>query len=472
MLTDDREQLPSVLLMSDMENAEVKKHVAAIHINNKLSLLQHKIANILLLYAYDDLLCREVHTIKINSLARLAGFDSNDYDALKKALTALAETTIQWNILDQSGKNGQWGVSTMLAQAVIERGVCRYAYSPELRKKLYNPEVYARINILIQRTFSSGYALKLYENCIRYRGTGSTGWWSIDTFKTLLGLSVDEYEKFKDLNKWIIKPSLNQINQHSDILIEAEYKRQKRRIVALRFHIKTNPQLSIPLSIRNQLLSEGDSEALLELNQELAKSDGVKSPLERLQKFGFTEKQSQAALKKYGDAYVMENLDIVERDYLAGKVQTLPAYTRSALQADYRPRLSRIEQAQHQGTVSAREQTLKREKASEALKHLQRDFRRARLQAALEQTSPQEHEVLRTRFQEANQANPLFRRWFKQGFDHPVIQSLFRAFASDELLTDPDEGEFIHFVSEQGYDLNTLHQEAGMSVANASSALG
>ncbi|MEZ5583434.1 MAG: replication initiation protein [Candidatus Competibacteraceae bacterium] len=337
-------------------------------------------------------------------------------------------------------------------------------------QKLYNPEVYARINILIQRTFSSGYALKLYENCIRYRGTGSTGWWSIDTFKTLLGLSTDEYEKFKDLNKWIIKPSLNQINQHSDILIEAEYKRQKRRIVALRFHVKTNPQLSIPLSIRNQLLSEGDSTALLELNQELAKD--TESPLVRLQKFGFTEKQAQAALKKYGDVYVMENLDIVERDYLAGKVQTLPAYTRSALQADYRPKLSRIEQAQHQGAVSVREQTLKREKASEALEHLQRDFRRARLQAALEQISPQEHEVLRTRFQEANQSNPLFRRWFRQGFDHPVIQSLFRAFVSEELLTETDEDEFDHFVNEQGYELNTLRREAGVAVASVSSVLG
>lgn len=456
--------------MSDMENAEIKKHVAAIHINNKLSLLQHKIANILLLYAYDDLLTREVHAIKINSLARLAGFDSNDHDVLKKALTALAETSIQWNILDSAGKNGQWGVSTLLAQAVIERGICRYAYSPELRRKLYNPEVYARINILIQRTFSSGYALKLYENCIRYRGTGSTGWWSISTFKALLGLAESEYEKFKDLNKWIIKPSVNQINQHSDILIEVEYQREKRRIVALRFQIKASPQLSIPLSIRSQLMSEADTEALLDLNRDLSQPRATRPVVERLQEFGFSEKQAQAALKKHGEAYVTENLDIVESDYLAGKVQVLPAYTRSALREDYRPKLSRLEQSRQPsnkaiGTNVAEEsdntETINSDNARDMLESLQRDFRKARLQALLEKLPAPEFDLLRMQFEETNKANPLFRRWLKKGFDHPVIQSLFRAFASEKLLKEPAESEFSQFADAQGIDLESLRSEAG-----------
>ncbi|MCP5420358.1 MAG: replication initiation protein [Gammaproteobacteria bacterium] len=448
--------------MSDMENAEVKKHVAAIHINNKLSLLQHKIANILLLYAYDDLLTREVHSIKITSLARLAGFDSNDHDVLKKALTALAETTIQWNILDSAGKNGQWGVSTLLAQAVIERGACRYAYSPELRRKLYNPEVYARINILIQRTFSSGYALKLYENCIRYRGTGSTGWWTISTFKALLGLGENEYSNFKDLNKWIIKPSVNQVNQHSDILIEVEYKREKRRIVALRFQIKASPQLSIPLSIRSQLSSEADAEALLDLNRELTQSSAPKRVLERLQEFGFSDKQAQAAIKKFGEAYVMENLDIVEKDYLSGKVLVLPAYTRSALQEDYRPKLSRLERVSQVEKGRTDEVAVNRDEAKDTLEGLQRDFRKARLQKVLEELPAHEYESLKLHFEESNKSNPLFRRWLKRGFEHPVMQSLFRAFASEKLLKEPEEDEFVRFAESQAVNLAALRAEAGV----------
>ena len=138
-----------------MENEEVKKHVAAIHIKNTLSLLERKMANILLMNAYEFLPTKTEHTIRIHDLARLAGFDSNNRIVLENALKALAETTLEWNILDSDGKKESWGVTTMLAQAETKKGLCHYAYSPVLSRKLYNPEIYARINLAIQRKFSS-----------------------------------------------------------------------------------------------------------------------------------------------------------------------------------------------------------------------------------------------------------------------------------------------------------------------------
>jgi hypothetical protein len=444
-----RKNKSALVEKKELQRAELKKHIAAIHINNKLSLLQRKIANVLLVNAYDDLLTQETHTIKTSHLALVVGYDSNDWDTLKNALVGLAETSLQGNIPNNSGDE-EWGVSTMLAEAIIERGVCRYSYSPGLRKKLYSPEIYARINLAIQRAFTSGYGLVLYENCTRFRGVGSTGWWSIDTFRALLGLKDDEYSQFKDLNKWVIKPAIKQVNENSDVVVDPEYRRQKRRIVALRFQVKDNPQM--PLSF--PLAKGGTLEPWLE--SELMTSTG--GVIERLQKFGFTFAKARAAVKKHGVEYVAQNLDTVERDYQAGKVTNLPAYTAAALQNDYRPRATALEAEQAERECSRRNAKLSREAQAQQAAQRERlrgEFDKQRLQQALDRLSGEELNALEKRFEQIHKGNPIFRKWFKDGYQNPVIQSLFRAFASDELLAECTEAEFTAWLnrySVQGKD--------------------
>ena len=232
--------------MVDIAERDVKKHVAAVHISNKLTLTQRKASNVLLFNAYDALLSKEKHRIRIKDLAAIIGCDSHNLGPLKEALRGLARTVLEWNILDDKGREKEWGTTTFLAQATIRGGYCTYAYSPELREKLYNPDIYARINLTLQKKFSSGHALALYENCVRFRSVGSTGWIDLITFRQLLGLDESTYyDDFRKLNAKVIKPAIKQINQTSDISLNVEYHRERRRIVALRFEVIDNPQLSI-----------------------------------------------------------------------------------------------------------------------------------------------------------------------------------------------------------------------------------
>ena len=77
-------------------------------------------------------------------------------------------------MLDASGAAGMGGLGAAdLRQA--EGGVCEYAYSPALAEKLHDPKVFALINLNIQRRFTSGHALALYENCYRFVRTGIDG---------------------------------------------------------------------------------------------------------------------------------------------------------------------------------------------------------------------------------------------------------------------------------------------------------
>jgi hypothetical protein len=474
---------------NEIKSNELKKHVGAVHIRNRLSLLQRKVANVLLLNAYENLFDKDVHAISVRHLSEIVGFDSKDIDTLKKSLRRLAETAIEWNLLDNKGKD-VWQVSTMLAEAEISDGECRYAYSRMLREKLYNPEVYARINLAIQRRFSSGHALALYENCARFRSTRSTGWWELVLFRKLMGIEDNEYQNFKDFNKRVVKPAIEQINTQSDISIKVEFKREKRRVVGLRFLIEDNPQLSLKLSVKEQLLSsmnEGlvvDSSSTLpphlpEVNEDGPPVETVdpksrdmerEKTLYRMKQFGLTDKIAKLSLEQNSLSYIEDNLDIVESNYKAGKVDNLPAYTAAALKNDYRqvpiPLAIDTEAAKREIDATA----FAKKNAQEALKRLRTAFYKNRLFNALNQLDEHKRAELEDNFWQTHLRNPLIRKFKNSGLEHPVVNSVFLSFISENLINQQDNPEisvqFAAFVEEQGENLETLQAMVGKEVEN------
>ena len=154
------DDIPKNQLTGSLRRGAVKKHVAAIHVSGKLTLLQRKLSNVLLLNAYDTL--REASSFQMDArtLCMLVGYNSNDFETLKASLRGLAETVAEWDMLDEAGQQ-EWGVSSLLSYAKLKGGVCEYAYSPALAEKLADPKVFALINLNIQRRFTSGHALAL-----------------------------------------------------------------------------------------------------------------------------------------------------------------------------------------------------------------------------------------------------------------------------------------------------------------------
>ena len=232
-------------LTGALRRGDVKKNVAAIHVSGKLTLLQRKLSNVLLLNAYDTLIHNPTHRIDARTLCTMVGYNSNDMETLKASLRGLVETLAEWDMLDENGQQ-EWGVSSLLAYAKLKGGVCEYSYSSALAEKLHDPKVFALINLNIQRRFTSGHALALYENCYRFVRTGSTGWWPLDLFRRLMGVDDSAYyEVFKHLNAKIIKPAVAEVNKTSNIILTPETRKMGRAVTDIRFKIAKNPQLAI-----------------------------------------------------------------------------------------------------------------------------------------------------------------------------------------------------------------------------------
>ena len=231
---------------------EVVKASPAIQIQNKISLLQRRAWNVLLANAYNELPYEEIHRVSIVELAAKLGFDSKNEDYLKEMLRGLRSCEVQWNLLDKD-KKGKWGVAGLLASVEIADGICTYAFAPHLRLGLYNPRVYARLNLRLQNRFKRQYALVLWELCFDYfdseRDQGETPFITLNMLRDLLGIESEEYPAFSILNRAVIKPALKEINKETDYFVEVEQKRIGRRIGELKFRISKVRQFPVQESL-------------------------------------------------------------------------------------------------------------------------------------------------------------------------------------------------------------------------------
>ena len=100
-------------------------------------------------------------SVSLNLAAKLRlGTGNQDY--LKDVLRSLRFCEVEWNLLNKDNKQ-VWGIAGLLASVEIEDGICSYEFPKPLRLKLYNPRVYAKLNLHLQNQFKS-------RSCVGFMG--------------------------------------------------------------------------------------------------------------------------------------------------------------------------------------------------------------------------------------------------------------------------------------------------------------
>ncbi|UWR28319.1 replication initiation protein (plasmid) [Sulfitobacter sp. S223] len=380
----------------------LKKHVAAIHIGAKLSLLQRKLVNALLYNAYEGLLTSREHQINASVLCEMIGFDSNNTNYLKASLKGLMETVVEFDVLEDDGKSS-WEAMVLLPYVKLKDGVCTYRYEQALAEKLYHPDVYSKINLSVLRDMNSAHALVLYENCYRYVDIAHTPWWDVDVFRKLM--SVDQmisYKQFKLLNRAVIQPAMKEVNELSNIQLELETKRKGRTVTGLRFIIRPNPQLSlVGMDSEDDVTQMPSYQALL--------AEGISKTLAR------------AWALEHDEQYIFEKLDLASSQAASGKIRSSKAgFLKSAIEEDYHN-----EDAQKKKTLEAaqdRKSTREKlERKLEALKTTQREAETSYrwhtaeiIEEAFQRLSEDEREAVTAEFQ-LSLGSSIYASAFKKG---------------------------------------------------------
>lgn len=279
----------------------LKKSVGAIHSSGNLTLIQRKLANVLLYSAYDNLQTKRTHTIPVSIMCAMLGWEaSHNIDLLKEALAALQETRLEFNLREDGHE--VWESMTMLSYAHIKGGVCTWRYDESLAEKLYDPAMFATINLQVQRRIDSAYALNLYENVIRFKdtNTGSTGSWSLEFFREIVGVTNSYYDDFRRLNSKIIKTSVEKINEVSDIMMDVEFEKQGRSVVAIKFHVREksdDEKLEMQTTLPGLSLSES-----VDAFAEVRNTEAFKA----LTRHGISERLAFAWIREKGEQVVLD----------------------------------------------------------------------------------------------------------------------------------------------------------------------
>lgn len=310
---------------------ELKKHAATIHCSNTLSLLQRKISNALLYHAYKELLLKEEHEITVKQLCRLIGYQGNNHAVIKEALKGLISTIIEWNLISDETGSENWTASSIIASVSLEGPMCYYAYSPRMKQLLHSPSMFGKVDLVIQSKFRSSYGLALYENCIRYRGLPHTKWFDMELFKKLMGVPNGKYDIFRDFKRRVLDKAIDEVNTYSNLIIAADYVREGRKVVRVRFKLKDRAKrlrLGHHQTKANSKAGTGNALAIIE-------NDELKTKL--LSSFGLSQEQVDHLYTCYDEQFIREKIAVIEmsKPYQEGRIENLAAYFLSAVKKNY-----------------------------------------------------------------------------------------------------------------------------------------
>lgn len=352
------------------EKKELKKHSASVQIQNNITLLQRKMWNVMLWNAFEEIPEKDIHDITVQQIMRLVGYDSKDDAYVKEAVLAMMNCIVEWDILDKDGSE-VWGAAVLLASVQIKHGICSYGFAPHLRQKLYNPDMFARLDLDMQKRFESKHSLALWELCTDYLGAkrdyGETPWIPLGDFRRLMGIAEDQYYLYKLFNQRVLSPALDEINRVSDFRVSMDYQRQGRKITALKFKIRRVTLL--PEAVTGQGHLFPDLEDMPVIVKELKDAGlSAQDALEIWQQgFGFVDEAARPA--DPGDnaeaafmQYVREKIHLLKRRQARGKIENSTGFLLKAIRENY----ANPEFAQEQKSQAAvEEQRATRGKAKE-----------------------------------------------------------------------------------------------------------
>ncbi len=316
----------------------LKKHVGLIHCENKLTLIQRKICNILLFNALDKINDQETHSIPLRQLCSLVGYNSHDSKRIKEAIKSLIAVVMEWNLLEDNKFLNEhaypeevitWNASALLAGASIKSGIIHYSYSPQIKSVLSSLDIYGRINLFVQAKFNSTYSLVLYENCVRFKNIKQTSWFPIELFRSLMGVSGDKYPSFKEFKRNVINVAVKEINQKSDIYIEPQFKKSGRNITAIQFLLADNKNYQ-PTFKKIRRISD---EAVIPSPQQATLLEILISD------FHLSMKQANEIISMYVYQYVIEKINLLKTKK---NIDHPAAYLLSALKNDYKERENKL----------------------------------------------------------------------------------------------------------------------------------
>src|SRR5699024_3980393 len=128
-------------------------------------------------------------------------------------------------------------------------------------------------------SLGSYYSIRFYEFFKKWEKTGK---WrtSLKHLKSLLGITQISYEVYGNIKNRVIKPSIEELNQETDLSVELEEVKQGRKVVEMIFKIASKKKAKQKEVKKNhdseEISKESQENVLNELNRKAVKKKNKK----------------------------------------------------------------------------------------------------------------------------------------------------------------------------------------------------
>ena len=235
-----------------MKNGLVVKDNALINASYNLELTEQRLIMLAIINARESgqgITADSKLEIHASDYAKLFNVSIDaSYKALREAVNNLFNR--QFSYTAEYKRTGKTGI-------VRSRWVSRIFYVDDLAllEITFAPDVVPLVTRLEEHFTSyqakqvahltSKYATRLYELLIAWREVGKVPQMEISEFRNRLGLLDDEYTAMHNFKKRVLEPSIQQINEHTDINVTYEQHKKGRLISGFSFRLKQKQQPKI-----------------------------------------------------------------------------------------------------------------------------------------------------------------------------------------------------------------------------------
>jgi plasmid replication initiation protein len=226
----------------------IRKHVTIIHAFSLMSVLQRKIVNVLLYEAikgnnrvnHESSVAVECH-IPFSSLCKAVKFNSNNTQYLKEAIDGLASLKIEWNLLKDKVPTDISFLNLRVlhgAPTFYQDNTLNFSFHKIMLDLVDNPSIYGTLDVDLQSDFESKYGHALYENSTRFINLQKNKIIPLDTFRKILGVQADKYSSMRELTRNVIVPSVEEVNDRADFVVNLETVKSGRKITGFEVSVK------------------------------------------------------------------------------------------------------------------------------------------------------------------------------------------------------------------------------------------
>ena len=154
-------------------------------------------------------------------------------DDLEQDIEALMKTIVKVKKPDGSVTRFQLLGGNNLADKNRPRGRFKYRFDPEMIELIRESGQFAKLDLLVLWSMRSKYAMSLYELIAkRFNLTGvNRQRWLMEKFRELIGVPNDKYPRFGELNKHVLKPTVDEINfLVPQFSIKLDFEKRNRKV--------------------------------------------------------------------------------------------------------------------------------------------------------------------------------------------------------------------------------------------------